>query len=119
MRISMKHAVAVTVIAVLVSTTGTLAQDTAGKAAAARTYVPLKVQVTLSRYEGEKKTSNLPFTLWVNANDSERTELNVGNNVPIVTGMISQGSGGSTMVPSIQYRNLGTSLSCGAIAMDD
>jgi hypothetical protein len=69
--------------------------------------VPLKVQVTIARYEGEKKTSSLPFTLWVNANDFPGTTLNVGIQVPI-------GSGSSAA-----YRSVGTNITCRATSMDD
>ena len=69
--------------------------------------VPLKVQVTIARYEGEKKTSSLPFTLWVNANDGQPTTLNVGIQVPI-------GSGSSA-----SYRSVGTNINCRATMMDD
>lgn len=70
--------------------------------------VPLKVQVTLTRFNGETKVSSLPFTLWVNANDRDRTTLNVGIQMPVQSG-----------VNSFQYRNVGTSLTCGATSLDD
>jgi hypothetical protein len=77
--------------------------------AAEKAIIPLKVQVTLSRYDGEKKTSSLPFTLWVNANDREGTSLNVGSEVPIRDGNAN----------SFRYRSLGTSLSSSATVLDD
>jgi hypothetical protein len=69
--------------------------------------IPLKVQVTLTRYQGETKTSNLPFTLWVNANRG-MTDLHVGLQVPV-----SNGKDG------FQYRNIGTVMSCKASSVDD
>ena len=69
--------------------------------------VPLKVQVTIARYEGEKKASSLPFTLWVNANDGQGTRLNVGIEVPIRNG------------PGVSYRSVGTNINCSATTLDD
>ena len=46
--------------------------------------VPLKVQIVISRYQGEKKVSSLPYTLAVNANLTNKTSLRVGSQVPIV-----------------------------------
>jgi ABC-type transport system substrate-binding protein len=69
--------------------------------------VPLKVQVTLSRSTGDAKTSSLPFTIWVSANDQQSTTLNVGQQILVA-------AGGST-----QYRSVGTNLTCGATSLDD
>jgi hypothetical protein len=75
--------------------------------------IPLKVQVTLSRYDGEKKLSSLPFTLWVNANDSSTTSLNVGVQVPLSEAPTPQNLQG------ISYRSVGTSMTCSATLLDD
>lgn len=76
-------------------------------AAPEKALIPLKVQVTLSRYDGEKKIENLPFTLWVNANDEHRTSLNAGLSVPYGA------------PAALNYRNVGTVLTCGASGTDD
>jgi hypothetical protein len=81
--------------------------------------IPLKVQVTISRYEGEKKTSSLPFALWVNANYPDRTTLTVGIDVPVRSPTVNVGNGPVTTVPSVSYRSVGTTLYCTATAMDD
>ncbi len=70
--------------------------------------ISLKVQVTLSRYDGEKKTSSLPFTLWVNANDGSTTTLNLASGVPT-----SDSSG------NVQQRTVGTTMSCSASSLDE
>ena len=76
--------------------------------------IPLRVQVTLSRYEGEKRTSNLPFTLWVNAN-GETTTLNVGARVPTPTTTVTP----VQAVESYSYNPVGTNLSSSATSLDD
>jgi hypothetical protein len=85
----------------------------AAPAAAAKTIVPLKVQVTLSQYDGEKKTSSLPFTLWVNANDQSSTSLNVGTQVPMPA------SGTPGVVQNYTYRGVGTNMTCSATTLED
>jgi len=93
-----------------VQASGTQAAPKAEKA-----LVPLKIVVTLARYEGEKKTSSLPFTLWVNANDEQVTTLNVGSQVAVP--QTEAGPPGS--VPGYQYRNVGTYLTSRAWSLDD
>ena len=81
--------------------------------------VPLKVQIVLSRYQGEKKTSSLPYTLSVTASTSRvsRASLRTGAQVPIVIGT-TQGDGGRP-TPTVQYRDVGTSIDCTASKVDD
>ena len=93
--------------------TPTLSSQTQSKVE--KPLIPLKVQVTLSRYDGEKKTSSLPFTLWVNANDEQPTNLTMGMQVAFPTTEL--GPGGA--VSSYQYRSVGTTLTAKASALDD
>ena len=44
--------------------------------------VPLEVEVVLSRFQGDKKISSMPYTLSVTAN-GEPTTLNMGTEVPV------------------------------------
>jgi hypothetical protein len=44
----------------------------------------VKVQVVLSRYEGDRKTSSLPFTMLATA-DGDRVSIRTGTQVPIAT----------------------------------
>jgi hypothetical protein len=76
--------------------------------------IPLKVQVTISRFEGEKKTLSLPYSLLVNSPDSEwgeRTSLRMGIDVPIRLGPAGVGPDGKPTA-SYQYRNVGTRIDC-------
>src|SRR5687767_1655843 len=47
--------------------------------------VPLKIQLVLSRYQGEKKLSSVPYLLWVTSND-QRTSLRMGVKIPVYSG---------------------------------
>jgi hypothetical protein len=70
--------------------------------------VPLKLQLVLSRYQGDKKLSTTPYVLWVTANDRERTSLRMGVEVPI----------GSTE-KGYNYRSVGTNIDCSAVSVPD
>ena len=81
-----------------------------------RTLVPLRVLITIARFEGEKKTSSLPFTMLVNAGQSGRTILRMGIEVPVRVGpSIDKDVKGA----SYNYKNVGTSIDCHADALDD
>ena len=45
--------------------------------------MPLEVQVVISRYQGDKRVSSMPYVLVVNANAQAAIELNMGAEVPI------------------------------------
>jgi hypothetical protein len=76
---------------------------------------PLKITVVISRYQGEKKTGSLPFTLWVNANDRRGTSLRMGGSVAVpATAM-----GGGQAVASYSYREIGTKIDSTAESLDE
>ena len=96
------------------------AQATQAKAA-----IPLKVDVVLSRFQGDKKIASLPYTLWVNAteNGREGTSLRMGVDVPV--GTVSEtrpnmsGTNPTTTTRTgPDYRNVGTSIDCYAEVID-
>ena len=89
-------------------------QPTSSQAKSEKPLIPLRVQVTLSRSEGDKKTSSLPFTLWVSAN-GDQTSLNVGSRVPTPTSVVA----GGAIAESYTYQNVGTSLTSSATSLDD
>ena len=79
--------------------------------------VPLRVQVTIVRFEGEKKTSSLPFTMLVNAGQAGNTSLRMGIEVPVRVGPFDKdGKGGAF---SHNYRNVGVNIDCRAEALDE
>jgi hypothetical protein len=79
--------------------------------------VPLKVTVVVARYQGEKRTSNLPYTLWVNTGD--RTTLRMNNQVPIPQTLVNQSDSAIPPVTSFSYTSVGTSIDCSATALPE
>jgi len=84
-------------------------QDTDATSAAE---VPLKMQIVVSRFQGEKKISTIPYTLTVvSAARSETTRLRMGVDVPVPQTVIGEGS---TAKASYIYRSVGTNIDCTA-----
>jgi hypothetical protein len=77
--------------------------------------IPLKVTVTISRWEGEKRTANLPFVLWVNTGGSANVQM--GSDVPVPTMTMKEGV--TVPVQSFNYRSLGTNITSKAEAVSD
>ena len=81
---------------------------------------PLKVQVVIARYQGEKKISSMPYLLTMNV--GQRSNLRMGTQVPVsVTSVDSRAGDGKPAPPPspIQYRDVGTNIDCSAQALDD
>jgi hypothetical protein len=89
-------------------------------AVSAKNLVPLKVQVVVSRYQGEKKTSSLPYTLSVN-NDHMLSRLRMGSKVAVLTLPRPPGAAEDKNVPpgSFTYQDVGTNIDCFALSTDD
>ena len=66
--------------------------------------VPVKIQLVLSRYQGEKKLSSVPYLMWVTANENRNTSLRMGVKIPVF-------SGGPTAGP-YNYQDVGTNIDC-------
>jgi hypothetical protein len=78
--------------------------------------IPLKVQLTLMRFMGEKKISSVPYMLGVLTN-SQKTSLRMGVQVPVtqtVFGPKSEGGAASLPQTSYTYRDVGTNIDCQA-----
>jgi type II secretory pathway component GspD/PulD (secretin) len=69
----------------------------------------LRVQITVARYQGEKKISSAPYTLLMNA-DGQRGGLRMGAQVPVP---VAPG-GTDRPAQAVQYRDIGTSIDCSA-----
>lgn len=80
--------------------------------------VPLKVSLVLSRYQGEKKLSSVPYVLWVTANNPERTSLRMGNQVPVVTTLFGAKEGERAQT-SYNYKDVGTNIDCTSSTAQD
>jgi hypothetical protein len=95
-----------------------LAQETpkpeaAKEVAAERRSVPgvsLRVQLVISRYQGEKKLASFPY-MFVVATLGGLTRTRMGVDTPVPTTSASEGGKQTT---SIQYRNVGTNIDCSA-----
>ena len=81
-----------------------------------REYITLRLQVVIAEYDGEKKISNLPYTLLVNAGDSHergpKASIRMGLRVPIATSA-------SAANVSFQYQDVGTNLDGWANKIED
>jgi hypothetical protein len=80
--------------------TGVVAQETAKQ-------TPLKIQLLLSRFQGDKKLSSVPYTLWITSiaagtGNAERTNLRMGVKIPVMTG---NGA-------AFNYQDVGTNIDC-------
>jgi hypothetical protein len=84
--------------------------------------IPLKVQLVVSRYQGDKKVSSLPYTLSVVANDNDKTSLRMGVDVPIPSTVFAAATaGGPASIPqtSYTYRSIGTNIDCAARTLEE
>ncbi len=76
----------------------------------------LKVQVTFTEHEGEKKLANLPYTFFLKAADvgpsSPWTKVRMGSRIPVATGT-KEGS------IQFQYIDVGTNIDARGIATDE
>ncbi len=70
--------------------------------------VVVKVQVVLSRYEGDRRVSSLPYTMLATA-DSSAVSVRTGSQVAVAQGSVGA-DGKST--PNWQYINVGTNIDC-------
>ena len=83
--------------------------------------LPLRVQVVVSRYQGEKRISSIPYSLAVVAIaptrgvSAETTRLRMGVDVPVPTTVVSEG----VPRPSYNYRSVGTNIDCSALIRAD
>jgi hypothetical protein len=82
--------------------------------------VPVKVTVVLSRYQGDKRISNMPYVLGVMASSRaygppQKTTLRMGVNAPITQTVFSSPTVDGKAGPvqsSYTYRDVGTNIDC-------
>lgn len=107
-------AVVVSLSGILVAQQSTPIQPAPQPAVAAKPSVApqapaaVKVDLVLSRLNGTKTLSTLPYSL--NAADSQRTSLRLGSQVPIPVG----GANGP-----VQYQNVGSNIDCDVALLAD
>ena len=72
----------------------------------------LRVQLVISRFQGEKKLASLPYSFVTTTGDS-RARMRMGVDTPIPTTSMSSDTGKATT--SFQYKNVGTNIDCVAV----
>jgi type II/III secretion system protein len=105
--------------ALAVLTTATLVAQDAQPAAPSRPGSPvsLKLSLVFSRYQGEKKISSVPHTLWATATDGRTpTTLRLGTQIPVPTTIFGK-EGEKTQ--SYNYRDVGTNIDVNASNAQD
>jgi hypothetical protein len=80
-------------------------------------FIPLRVQVIVSRYQGEKKLSSLPYTLSVTA--GHNANLRMGAKVPVMMITAAKLPEGVPQVGPIQYQDVGTNIDCSVSPVQD
>jgi hypothetical protein len=92
---------------------------------------PIKVQIVIARYQGDRKVSSLPFTLSVNANDGRVdpagrynptagfTKLRIGAQVAVPQVAVPKESPVQGPAGPMTYRDVGTNIDCMAYSTGD
>jgi hypothetical protein len=86
---------------------------------------PLKVQVVIARYQGDKKVSSLPYTLSLSTNRpgaNMGASLRMGSRIPVkmIAGQPKEIDGKpAVQVGPVQYQDVGTNMDCQATALED
>jgi hypothetical protein len=89
--------------------------------------IPLELQVIISRYQGEKRISSLPYVLslksFTNSNRAgfAGASLRLGSRVPIRSQVFTPAAEGkpAATTSSVGYENVGTNIDAGASALED
>lgn len=70
----------------------------------------LRLEVVITRFDGERLLGRAPYTLLIPSDRSKRADIKMGVEVPVA---VRTGSGDSETV-EFQYRNVGTNIQCAA-----
>jgi len=80
--------------------------------------VPLKVDFTIARYQGEKRLSSVPYALTVSTGGQRNmAHLRMTAQIPVVSTSYTPttpGGAGANPLTSYQYKDVGTSIDCSA-----
>jgi len=88
--------------------------------AKANELIPIDVEIVISRYQGDKKVSSLPYFLAVNAGErAQETKLRMGANVPVPTTTFAPGAKPDNALVSYNYQSVGTNIDCSARPLGD
>jgi hypothetical protein len=78
---------------------------------------PLRVQVVIGRYQGDKKISSMPYTLTMNANN--HATLRMGTRIPITMLAMANVPKDAPTAGPVQYQDIGTNIDCASTLLDD
>jgi Flp pilus assembly secretin CpaC len=84
----------------------TTARAEAAQPAARQAFIPLKVLVTILRYQGDKKISSVPYSIPITIGGQTRVVFNIGASVPYPTTREVD----KVSTPSYSYRNVGVNI---------
>jgi len=115
-------ATAMSAIAIAQEPQPTPKTSVADKSATNKPLVPLDIQIVVSRYQGEKKVSSLPYSLAVNANEPGLSRLRMGANVPVPSMAAPKGNPTGLTGPMpgpVTYKDIGTNIDCNSRTLDD
>jgi len=92
--------------------------------AKANEIIAVDIEVVVSRYQGDKKISSLPYALAVNASQRpEEVRLRMGANVPVpqttFTPGLPDGKPAANALTSYSYQEIGTNIDCSARPLGD
>jgi type II/III secretion system protein len=97
----------------------------------AKQNIPVELQVVVSRYQGDKRISSLPYLLSLKTGPTSGglsvfrvgygASLRLGSQVPIRTQVVTPAADGkpATTTESVNYQNVGMQIDCGAVALED
>jgi len=119
------------IAALFIAAQSTRAQGTAAQPPQRPPQVLLKLDVVLSRFQGDKKISSLPYVIWLTSNGNQSVRM--GANVPVGSSTVTSGvanptgpAGGpngsrstSETTTRIEYRYVGTAIDAQAGTTDD
>lgn len=88
------------------------------------TAIPLQVQVVISRYQGEKKVSSVPYTIAVNAGlPGQPARMRMGVQIAVPQNVFAPNPGPDGKSPSplssFTYRDVGTNIDVRATPSDE
>ena len=79
--------------------------------------VPLKIQILMTRYQGDKKISSMPYTM--SALTGNPATLRMGTKVPVTMMMMTNVPKDAPAGGPVQYQDVGTNIDCTAIPLED
>lgn len=78
--------------------------------------LPMRIQVVIARYQGDKRVSSLPYTMSVNAAAGGHAQIRMGADVPIST---EAADDGKVATAKVNYDQIGTYIDCRVRPTDD